>query len=56
MSKLEVALKFHRDNQIPLAHNIFRPHSENYYKLFDYARQMKESALKPLNEFDEYLL
>ena len=56
MSKLEVALKFHRDNQIPLAHNIFRPHSENYYKLFDYARQMKESALTPLSEFDEYLL
>jgi hypothetical protein len=56
MSKLEAALRFHRDNQIPLAHNIFRPHSENYYKLFEYARQMKESALAPLNEFDEYLL
>lgn len=56
MNKLEAALKFHRDNQIPLAHNIFRPHSENYYKLFEYARQMKESALAPLNEFDEYLL
>jgi hypothetical protein len=56
MSKLEAALRFHRENQIPLAHNIFRPHSENYYKLFEYARQMKESALNPLNEFDEYLL
>ena len=56
MNKLEAALRFHRDNQIPLAHNIFRPHSENYYKLFEYARQMKESALAPLNEFDEYLL
>lgn len=56
MSQLEAALRFHRENQIPLAHNIFRPHSENYYKLFSYARQMKESALNPLNEFDEYLM
>ena len=56
MSVLEEALRFHKENQIPLAHNIFRPHSENYYKLFSYARQMKESALGPLNEFDEYLM
>jgi hypothetical protein len=56
MSQLEAALRFHKENQIPLAHNIFRPHSENYYKLFSYARQMKESALNPLNEFDEYLM
>lgn len=52
---LESALRFHRENQIPLAHNIFRPHSENYYKLFNYAREMKESY-SLLNEFDEYLL
>ena len=56
MNKLEAALRFHKENQIPLAHNIFRPHSENYYKLFSYARQMKESTLGPLNEFDEYLM
>lgn len=56
MSKLEAALRFHRENQIPLAHNIFRPHSENYYKLFSYARQMKESVSVTLNEFDEYLM
>jgi hypothetical protein len=56
MSVLEEALRFHKENQIPLAHNIFRPHSENYYKLFSYARQMKESTLGPLNEFDEYLM
>jgi len=55
MSKLEAAFRFHKENQIPLAHNIFRPHSENYYKLFEYARQVKES-FSPLNEFDEYLL
>lgn len=56
MSKviLEKALKFHKDNDLPLAHNIFRPHSENYYKLFSYARTLKESL--QLNEFDEYLM
>lgn len=55
---LEKALKFHKDNDLPLAHNIFRPHSENYYKLFSYARELKESSnqLFRLNEFDEYLL
>jgi hypothetical protein len=51
---LEKALQFHKENQIPLAHNIFRPHSENYYKLFCHARSLKESI--QLTEFDEYLL
>ena len=51
---LEAAIKFHKDNDLPLAHNIFRPHSENYYKLFSYARTLKESL--QLNEFDEYLM
>ena len=54
MSKLEAALRFHKENKIPLAHNIFRPHSENYYKLFSYARSLKESV--QLTEFDDYLL
>ena len=54
MSVLESALRFHKENQIPLAHNIFRPHSENYYKLFCHARSLKESV--QLTEFDEYLL
>ena len=49
---LEAAIKFHKDNDLPLAHNIFRPHSENYYKLFSYARTLKESL--QLNEFDQY--
>lgn len=51
---LEKALSFHRDNGIPLSQNIFRPHSENYYKLFAYARSLKESL--QLNEFDSYLM
>ncbi len=48
------ALDFHYENSIPLANNIFRPHSENYYKLFSYARILKESL--NLTDFDEYLL
>lgn len=55
MSQLEAAFRFHRKNKIPLSENIFRPHSENYYKLFEHARQLQETY-KPLSEFDEYLL
>jgi len=55
MSQLEAAFRFHRENQIPLSENIFRPHSDNYYKLFEHARQLQE-MYKPLSEFDEYLL
>jgi len=55
MSQLEAAFRFHRKNNIPLSENIFRPHSENYYKLFEHARQLQETY-KPLSEFDEYLL
>jgi hypothetical protein len=51
---IKEALQFHKDNDLPLAQNIFRPHSENYYKLFREARTLKESL--QLNEFDEYLL
>jgi hypothetical protein len=54
MNTIEKAILFHKENDIPLAQNIFRPHSENYYKLFREAKTLKESVF--LNEFDEYLL
>ena len=54
MNIIEKAILFHKENDIPLAQNIFRPHSENYYKLFREAKTLKESVF--LNEFDEYLL
>ena len=54
MNIVEKAILFHKENNIPLAQNIFRPHSENYYKLFREAKTLKESVF--LNEFDEYLL
>lgn len=48
------ALDFHKENGIPLSENVFRPHSENYYKLFCAARALKENL--DVTEFDEYLL
>tara|TARA_R110000772_G_scaffold45238_3_gene103799 strand:- start:281 stop:799 length:519 start_codon:yes stop_codon:yes gene_type:complete len=54
MDIIEKAILFHKENDIPLGQNIFRPHSENYYKLFREAKTLKESVF--LNEFDEYLL
>jgi len=54
MNIVEKAILFHKENDIPLAQNIFRPHSENYYKLFREAKTLKESVF--LNEFDEYLM
>lgn len=54
MNQVREALQFHRKNNIPLAENVFRPHSENYYKLFSYARSLNESVA--ISDFDEYLL
>jgi hypothetical protein len=54
MDIVEKAILFHKENDIPLAQNIFRPHSENYYKLFREAKTLKESVF--LNEFDDYLM
>jgi hypothetical protein len=54
MNIIEKAILFHKENDIPLAQNIFRPHTENYYKLFREAKTLKESVF--LDEFDEYLM
>ena len=51
---IEHALQFHKDNNIPIAENIFRPHSENYYGLFRAARSLKENL--DLTSFDRHLL
>jgi hypothetical protein len=52
--QVPAGLNFHIQNGIPLGQNIFRPHSENYYRLFSYARTMKESLT--LDPFDRELL
>jgi hypothetical protein len=51
---IQEALRFHAENGIPLSQNIFRPHTENYYKLFVEARTLKESLT--LTSFDRHLL
>tara|TARA_B110000444_G_scaffold97089_1_gene92131 strand:+ start:17217 stop:17741 length:525 start_codon:yes stop_codon:yes gene_type:complete len=54
MNQTKAAFHFHQENGIPISENIFRPHSENYYELFRYARSLNEST--NLSDFDQYLL
>lgn len=49
------AFQYQIENAIPLAHNIFRPHTENYYALFRYARE-NVSQLQDLSEVDHMLI
>ena len=49
------ALEYHINNDIPLAQNVFRAHTPNYYALFEYARQNVDS-LDTLSEFDRMLM
>jgi hypothetical protein len=54
-STIPKALEYHIINDIPLAHNVFRAHTPNYYALFEYARQNVDS-LDTLSEFDRMLM
>lgn len=54
-STIPKALEYHITNDIPLAQNVFRPHTPNYYGLFEYARQNVDS-LDTLSEFDRMLM
>jgi hypothetical protein len=53
-STVDRALLFHIENNIPLGLNVFRPHSENYYALFEHARKNAHSL--NLTEFDKMLM
>lgn len=52
--QIDLALQFHKDNGIPIAENIFRPHTENYYAFFRAARALKEDL--DLTSFDKHIL
>ena len=39
------AIRYHITNNIPFRENIFRPGSENFFKLFNEARKMYEKGL-----------
>lgn len=54
-STVPKALEYHISNNIPLAQNVFRPHTPYYYALFEYARQYKD-LFENLSEFDQMLL
>lgn len=54
--KVSAALKYHRDNEIPLHENEFRVGSESYYKLFSEARRLMENGSAQLTGYDRYML
>ena len=54
-STIPKALQYHIENDIPLAQNVFRPHSKNYYGLFVYARE-NINSIETLSEFDRMLI
>jgi hypothetical protein len=55
--KISKSVHYHVENNIPLAENIYRVHSEEFYALFREARQMfNEGLLTELKDFDRTLL
>ena len=57
IENISEALEYHVENNIPLAQNIFRMHSENFYQLFNEARELyKEGKLELSDQFDIELL
>jgi hypothetical protein len=55
--KISKSVHYHIENNIPFAENIYRVHSEEFYRLFREARELfKEGALVDLTEWDKTLL
>ena len=55
--KLSQSVHYHIENNIPFAENIYRVHSEEFYKLFREARELyNEGLLTELNSWDKTLL
>ena len=55
--KISKSVHYHIENNIPFAENIYRVHSEEFYKLFNEARGLySEGLLTELNEWDKQLL
>jgi hypothetical protein len=55
--KISKAVHYHVENKIPLAENIYRLHSEEFYNLFREARELyKEGVLEVTSEWDKILL
>ena len=55
--KISKSVHYHVENNIPFAENIYRLHSEEFYKLFNEARELyNEGLLTELNDWDKQLL
>ena len=55
--KMSKAVHYHVENKIPFAENIYRLHSEEFYKLFREARELyTEGLLTELSDWDKQLL
>jgi hypothetical protein len=55
--KISEAVNYHVENNIPLANNIYRTHSEEFYRLFREARELyKEGILEITSDWDIQLL
>ena len=55
--RISKSVHYHIENNIPFAENIYRVHSEEFYKLFREARELyNEGLLTELTAFDKELL
>ena len=55
--RISKSVHYHIENNIPFAENIYRVHSEEFYKLFREARNLyNEGLLTELTNFDKELL
>ena len=55
--RISKSVHYHIENNIPFAENIYRVHSEEFYKLFREARELySEGLLTELNSWDKTLL
>lgn len=56
LTKLSEGLQYHITNKLPLYDNIFRVHSNEYYHLYQEARQLYKSGQMILGQLDEGLI
>ena len=55
--KISEAVNYHVENNIPLANNIYRLHSEEFYRLFREARELyTDGLLTEISDWDKQLL
>src|SRR5210317_797737 len=55
--RISKAVHYHVENKIPLAENIYRLHSEEFYKLFREARELyRDEVLEVTSDWDKHLL